>query len=305
MLERVPTRGVCLAVPASNTRALRKARELDVDEVIIDLEDSVAPPAKATARAAAVAALNTPGWRTPTRSVRVNPVCTPEFQADIQLLIEQAEPHIASIVLPKVERRADVERAGQAIERLTRTSCGLPLQALIESARGVAEVERIADASAWLQTLVFGPGDFAASLGIPGFRIGATTAAAEYALCRVVIAARAYGPLQAIDGPYAAIDDPTGLAASAETTRGLGYDGKWIIHPRQAVIVRQAFTPTSEELERAKQLLGAYERATAAAQGAARFNGEMIDAVSAKFAERLIERAARGGDRETPPSPSA
>jgi citrate lyase subunit beta / citryl-CoA lyase len=149
----------------------------------------------------------------------------------------------------------------------------------IETARGLVEVERIA--AAGVEALVFGPGDFAASLGVPVLTIGA--GASEYALARIAVAARAAG-VQPIDGPYAVLDDDAGLRASAERALAHGYDGKWCIHPRQLEIVNDVFTPPPEQVERARRIL-------AAAGGATAVDGEMVDPATKRLAEGIIARA--------------
>jgi citrate lyase subunit beta/citryl-CoA lyase len=156
------------------------------------------------------------------------------------------------------------------------------LEAQIETARGLVEVERIAAAGSPLEALVFGPGDFAASLGVPVLTIGA--GASEYALARIAVTARAYG-LQPIDGPYAVLDDEAGLVASARRALALGYDGKWVIHPAQIAPVNVAFTPSAKEIERAGRIL-------AAADGASALEGEMVDAATKRLAESVLVRAS-------------
>ncbi len=157
----------------------------------------------------------------------------------------------------------------------------------IETARGLVEVERIAAHGAPLEALVFGPGDFAASIGVPVLTIGAASSA--YALARIVVAARAYG-LQPVDGPYASIGDEAALRASAEQARALGCDGKWVIHPSHIAPVNAVFTPSADELERAARIL-------ASADGASSVDGEMVDAATKRLAEGVI---ARGGEPSAP-----
>jgi citrate lyase subunit beta/citryl-CoA lyase len=155
------------------------------------------------------------------------------------------------------------------------------LEAQIETARGLVEADRIAAAGHGLEALVFGPADLAASLGVPVLTIGA--GATENALARVAAAARASG-LQALDGPHARLGDDLGLVLSARRALELGYDGKWVIHPSQIEPVNRIFTPSPAELERAKRILEAPE-------GAARFEGELVDEASRRLAEALISRA--------------
>src|SRR5262249_52399261 len=147
---------------------------------------------------------------------------------------------------------------------------GVGLEGQIETARGLVEVERVAALGPPLEALVFGPGDFAASIGVPVLTIGA--GASGYALARIVVAARAFG-LQVLDGPWAVLTDRDGLVASARRALDLGCDGKWVIHPSQIEAVNELFTPTTAELERARRIV-------AAADGASLVEGEMVDAAS-------------------------
>ena len=285
----------CLTVPGSSERMLAKARTLPADEIVVDLEDAV-PPAEKTAatRRRAADALLAGEWSAPTLAVRVNAVGTPWFAVDIDELVRAAGETIDCLVLPKVESPDDVAAAADLLDR---HGVSIGLEAQIESARGLLEVERIAASSARLEALVFGPGDYAASLGIPQLEIGAIDPAYpgdqwHYARSRIAVAAHAHG-LDAIDGPYAALRDRDGLRESARRARLLGFTGKWAIHPDQIASCNEAFAPSTEELERAERLLAALREAEARGEGAAAFNGTMIDEASRKMAEALVARGAR------------
>jgi citrate lyase subunit beta/citryl-CoA lyase len=233
--------------------------------VVVDLEDGVAVADKETARAN-LASARVQG----TLAVRINGVRTPWWREDLA-----AAAHADVIVVPKVESPDDVA----AVAELLPAGVGLEVQ--IETARGLVAVERIAAVGAPLEALVFGPGDFAASIGVPILTIG--SGASEYALARIAVAARAFG-LQPVDGPYAVLGDDDGLRASAAVALGLGFDGKWVIHPGQIGPVNEVFTPSAEEVERARGIL-------AAADGASRVDGEMVDAATKRLAEGVIARA--------------
>jgi citrate lyase subunit beta/citryl-CoA lyase len=263
----VPTRPrrSCLTVPASSPRKLAKAAELDADVIVVDLEDGIAVAEKESARAN-LASARARG----TLAVRINGVRSPWWRDD--LAAAQADV----IVLPKVETVDEVA----AVAELLPAGVGLEVQ--IETTRALVEVERIAAFGAPLEALVFGPGDFAASLGVPVLTIGA--GASEYALARIAVAARAFG-LQAVDGPYAVLNDDEGLRASALRALAHGFDGKWIIHPAQIEPVNAAFTPDEAELVRARRIL-------AAADGASTVDGEMVDAATKRLAEQLLARAS-------------
>ena len=248
---------------------LAKAATLPADEVVVDLEDGVAEAEKEAARAQAVDAVRAGLGRT--TGIRVNARGTRWWEADLHAAAE-ARPDV--VVLPKVESPEDVAAAAEALPRDT------AIEAQIETARGLVEVERIAAAGGMLEALVLGPADLAASLGIPVLTIGA--GASDYALARVAVAARANG-LQALDGPYAVLDDEDGLRASARRALGHGYDGKWVIHPDQLAPVNEVFTPSAEELARARRIL-------AAGDGALRHEGELVDLASRRLAEALLAR---------------
>jgi citrate lyase subunit beta/citryl-CoA lyase len=246
-------------VPASNDRRLAKAATLDADEVVVDLEDGVARADKERARA------NLPlaGARG-TLAVRINKGSAEDVAA--------AAAVADVIVVPKVESVADVEWVAARTD--------LPLEVQIETALGLVHVEAIAQA-AQVEALIFGPGDFAASLGVPVLTIGA--GASEYALARIAVAARAFG-LQAIDGPHAALGDAAALRSSAERALACGYDGKWAIHPDQLATLHDVFTPSPGEVERARRIL--------ATDGALRLDGEMVDEATKRLAEGVLARGA-------------
>jgi citrate lyase subunit beta / citryl-CoA lyase len=245
---------------------LAKAANLPADEIVVDLEDGVAVADKEAARGN-LAALRARG----TLAVRINGVRTPWWRDDIV-----AAAHADLIVIPKVESPDDVE----AVAELLPSGVGIEVQ--IETARGLVEVERIAAVGTPLEALVFGPGDFAASIGVPVLTIGAD--ASEYALARIAVAARAFG-LQPVDGPYAVLADIDGLRAGARRALAHGYDGKWVVHPDQIEPVNDVFTPSELEVERARQIL-------AAADGASSLSGEMVDAATKRLAEAVLARAS-------------
>jgi citrate lyase subunit beta/citryl-CoA lyase len=250
---------------------LAKAPSLPADQVIVDLEDAVAEDGKEAARELAVAALRR-GPLGRTTALRVNGRATPWWEDDLRAAAE-ARPDI--VVLPKVESPENVAAAAELLPD------EIGLEAQIETALGLAEAEPIAGAGHGLEALVFGPADLAASLGVPVLTIGAGVS--EYALARVVAAARAHG-LQAVDGPHAQLGDDLGLVLSARRALELGYDGKWVIHPSQIGPVNLLFTPSPADIERAQRILGA-------AEGAARFEGELVDEASRRLAESFLRRA--------------
>jgi citrate lyase subunit beta / citryl-CoA lyase len=250
---------------------LAKAASLPADELVFDLEDGVAPEEKTDAtRSLLVDAVRAGAGATV--AVRINGLGTPWWRDDLAAAAE-ARPDV--VVIPKVESPDDVAAVAELVPAGTR------IEAQIETARGLVEVERIAAAGHGLEALVFGPGDFGASIGVPVLTIG--EGSWDYALARIIVAARAFG-LQAVDGPYAAIRDLDGLRASAEHALAHGYDGKWVVHPDQIAPVNEVFSPSAEELERARRIL-------AAGEGATLVDGEMVDKATHRLAAALVARA--------------
>jgi citrate lyase subunit beta / citryl-CoA lyase len=293
-----------MSVPASSERFLAKARELPVDEVMLDLEDSVAPDAKPIARELAVAALKSGGLDGKLVAVRVNDVTTPWAYQDVIAVTEGAPGAVDSLILPKVSDPRAVVWLDMLLGQLER-SLGLKqgrigIEAQIEDAAGLATVEAIAAASPRLVSLVFGPADFMASIGMRSLTVGGQPEgyafdAHHYPLMRILVAAKARG-LQAIDGPYARIHDTAGLRAAATSAAALGYDGKWVLHPGQVGIVNDAFTPPAEDYRQAVRILEAYERATSVdRRGAVMLDGEMIDEASRKLALAIAAKGKAAG----------
>lgn len=272
---------------------LEKARGLPADEVLIDLEDAVAPDSKDAAREATLAALGAGGWSAHSIAVRVNGIGTEWFEDDVEQLARRGGERLDTLIVPKLEDPGDLEPLERLLER-AEAAAGrerpLGLQGLIETAAGLARVNEIAAASPRLEALVLGYADLAASLGRPPSaphdpdRWG-------FALDAVLVAARAAG-LQAIDGPHLQISDLDGLLTAAARARELGYDGKWALHPSQIAPINEAFTPTGEEIARAEAIVAALERG---ADGVALLDGEMLDEASRKLALAVLARAPRSG----------
>jgi citrate lyase subunit beta/citryl-CoA lyase len=276
-----------------------KAATLDADLVLLDLEDATAPSEKAASRAVVVESLRTLDFGRRAVAVRVNGADTPWCYRDVVDVVEPAGDRIDTVILPKVESPADVtflDRLLSQIEAAQGWSVGrIGIEVLIESAIGLQRVDAIASASPRLEALIFGPGDFSASLGMGQLTIGAMDAEYpgdiwHYTFMRLLIAARSNGVL-AIDGPYAAFADVEGLERSARRTAALGFDGKWVIHPSQIETVNRAFSPDAATFTRAEGILAAYRQATEGeGRGAVRFEGEMIDEATRKMAEAVARR---------------
>ncbi len=291
-----------MAVPGSSPRFIDKARTLPVDALFLDLEDAVAPAEKVAARGQIVRALTTGEFAAPTVTVRVNAWDTPWTTRDVLEVVTGAGGRIDALVLPKVASPGQIAALDLVIGQ-AEAEVGLPLgrigiEAQIEDATGLLAAPAIAAASPRMRSLVFGPGDYMASLGMGSLSVGAGIPGYpgdhfHHALSSILVAARAHG-LQAIDGPYVGIQDPDGFAASAGRAAALGYDGKWVIHPSQIESGNLAFTPPAAVLERAQRIVDAYGEATAGTQGSAVgaivVDGEMVDEAGVKLARRLLAR---------------
>lgn len=294
----------CHSVPGSSERFIAKAAELPADQIFLDLEDSVAPDEKDNARGRVIAALRDLDFGDKAVVFRVNGTDTPHYYRDLIEVVEAAGDKLDAVMLPKVRTPGDIEMTDKLLTQIELAQ-GFPvgaigIEAQIEDATGLIACEAIAAASPRMETLIFGPGDYSAAIGIPITTIGGTPEHypgdhLNYLYSRIVVAARAAGIL-AIDGPYAAIKDEDGLRQRARLVRALGLDGKWTIHPAQIEIVNETFTPTREEWERAEAMLAAYEQATTGERrGAAMFDGEMIDEANRKMAERLASAGRAAG----------
>jgi citrate lyase subunit beta/citryl-CoA lyase len=294
----------CLAVPGSSSRFIDKARGLDCDEIFLDLEDAVAPAAKAAARATVAEALGTGDWGGKLRAVRINDATTQWAHHDVIDVVEAAAANLDVIVLPKVTGPDHVAWLDLLLTQVEQ-DLGQPVgrigvEAQIEDAAGLAAIDAIAAASPRLEALIFGPADFMASLGMRSLAVGVPPAgypgdAFYYPLMQILVAARSHG-LLAIDGPYARIADTDGLAGAAASVAALGFDGKWVIHPSQIGPVNQAFTPDQDEYERAEVILEAYQHHTSHEhRGAATLDGEMIDEATKKLAQVIALKGRAAG----------
>jgi len=256
-----------LFLPASNPRAIMHARESGADIVILDLEDAVKPDDKDSAREAAIAAIAEP-WPMPV-AIRVNASGSQWHGPDVVAVMHR-KPEL--VVVPRVESKDDLG--------FVRNQTGLPVLAMVETAKGVLKAGTFAHEAAGL---IAGTNDLAASLRLPQ---GAGRAPLQMALQSIVLAARAEG-IAVFDGVYNQLDDLNGFAAEAAEGRKLGFDGKSLIHPSQIAPCYEAYAPTEGEVARAERLVAA------ATGGAERFEGEMIERMHVESAERLLARYRR------------
>ncbi len=289
-----------LAVPASNTAMIDKAAESAADFVFLDLEDAVAPPEKAQARKNAIEALNDIDWtaKGKTVSVRINGLDTQYMYRDVVDLMEKAGDRIDTLLVPKVGVPADLyatETMVSQIEQAGGLTGKVGLEALIETALGMANVEAIAQFGGRLEALHFGVADYAASMRARTVNIGGLNP--DYpgdqwhaSISRMVIACRAYG-LRAIDGPFGDFANPDGYMDGARRAAALGCEGKWAIHPSQIAMANEVFSPPQAEVTRAERIIETLKQAEAEGRGAASLDGKMIDAASEKMARNVIDVA--------------
>ncbi len=287
-----------LAVPGSNPTMFEKALKSEADYVFLDVEDAVAPDDKERARQNIIEALNDLDWKahSKTISVRINGIDTHYMYRDVVDIVEQAGHKLDTILIPKVGVPADVylvDAIVTQIEMAQGITHRIGLEALIETALGMANVEAIATSSKRLEAMHFGVADFAASCRARTVIIGGLNP--DYpgdqwhaALSRMVVACRAYG-LRAIDGPFGDFNDPEAYRAAAQRAAVLGYEGKWAIHPSQITLANEVMSPPEKEVTRAKRILEVLAEAAKAGKGAAQLDGRMIDAASARMAENIVK----------------
>ena len=315
-VENRPRRS-CLAVPGSSQKFIDKARTLPADQIFLDLEDACAPLVKPEARKTIVAALNEGGWEGKTRVVRVNDWTTEWTYRDVTEVVEGAGANLDAIMLPKVQTPEQVHALDFLLTQIEKTM-GLEvgrigIEAQIENARGLNNVVAIAESSPRLETIVFGPADFMASINMKSLVVGEQPPgytegdAYHYILMQILMAARA-NDLQAIDGPYLQIRDVDGFRRVANRAAALGYDGKWVLHPGQIDAANETFSPSQEDYDHAENILDAYEWFTSeagGAKGSAMLGDEMIDEASRKMALVIAGKGRAAGmsrgERWTPP----
>ncbi len=294
----------CLSTPGSSDRFLAKAPSATADMTFLDLEDSVAPNEKVAARAKVVAAIREQDWGERVLCVRVNAWDTPWTYGDVIEVVGNAGARLDEVMLPKVQSAAEVVAMDLLLTQVERNA-GLPvghigIEAQIETARGLINVDEICAASSRLETIIFGPADFAASIEMPVLTGGVAIPEYpgdhfNYVFSRILMAGRANG-LQVIDGPFLKVRELDSLREFAQRTRVLGYDGKWALTPDQALVLNEVYSPTQEQFDKAWDILEAYRVATDENNtGAVMFGDEMIDEASRKMAKKFLTRGERAG----------
>ncbi len=308
----------CLAVPGSSQKFIDKARTLPADQVFLDLEDACAPPAKPGARTTIVAALNEGGWEGKLRAVRVNDWTTEWTYRDVTEVVEGAGANLDAIILPKVQTSEQVVALDLLLAQIERAMGyevgSVGIEAQIENALGLTNVNAIAAASPRVEAVIFGPADFMASINMRGLVVGEQPPgydvgdAYHHILMSILMAARAHDKA-AIDGPFLQIKDVDGYRRVAGRSAALGFDGKWVLHPGQVDAANEAYSPRQEDYDHAENILDAYEYYTSEAggtRGAAMIDDEMIDEASRKMALVISGKGRAAGmertDRWTPPA---
>jgi malyl-CoA/(S)-citramalyl-CoA lyase len=306
-----------LAVPGTNARAMEKAPTLGADLVFLDLEDAVAPDDKVQARVNVIEALLTHDWSRCSVSVRINGLDTYWCYRDIVEVVEQAGHVVDTVLVPKVGSPSDVEFVATLLDQIEQAKGWEPgriaIHILIETARGMANVEAIARARPdRMEAMVFGVADYAASVQARTTNIGGAnpdysvlTDPLEdgsravhwgdqwhFGISRMVAACRAEG-LRPIDGPFGDYGDADGYRSAARRAAALGCEGKWAIHPSQVELANEVFTPGDAEIDRARRILQAMEDAAKEGKGAVSLDGRLIDAASIRMAEHLVAKVER------------
>jgi citrate lyase subunit beta/citryl-CoA lyase len=284
---------------------LAKAPTLDADMVFLDMEDSVSPLEKEAARPKVVDAIRSQDWGDRVMCVRINAWDTKWTVGDIVDVVGKAGERLDEIMLPKVQTAAEVVATDLVLTQVEENS-GLPIghigiEAQIETARGLINVEEICAASPRLETIILGPVDMSASMEMPSLGGGIEIPGYpgdyfHYVFVKILMAGRANG-LQVIDGPYVKVRDPDGFREFSRRAMELGYDGKWALHPDQITILNELFSPTQEQFDKALDILDAYEEATTTGdrKGAVMFGDEMVDEASRKVCLKLKMRGERAG----------
>jgi citrate lyase subunit beta/citryl-CoA lyase len=289
-----------LYVPASRPNMIEKAAASDADAVCIDLEDAVIVDEKPASRASVVRAFRELDFGRKLKAFRINGLDTPFAYRDLVEVVEEVGDRIDVVMMPKAHLPQDVRFVCMLLTQIEHArgftrQIGLEVQ--IESAKGFLWVREIAEASPRLQALIFGPGDYSATMQMPVANIGELDENDHlypghrwHAVMHAVVAAARANGLRAIDGPYAGYRDTSGLERASRIARVMGFDGKQCIHPSQIAVVNEIFSPSAEEVARAKAVVDAYEEAAKAGRGAIGKDGKMIDYANIRMAKALLKK---------------
>lgn len=281
---------------------LAKAAASEADSVFLDLEDAVAPSKKPEARKHVAFALKELDWGKKAVCYRINGLDTAWWYEDVIDVVGQAGAKLHTLMVPKVDTPGHVQAVDFLLTQVE-ANAGLEpgrigLEVQIEGPKGAVNAPAIAQASPRLETLIFGPGDFAAAVGARTPMIGDDTSYEQHGwhsiLSWLVWSGKAAG-LQVLDGPWAKVDDLQGYRRSCERARFLGVDGKWCIHPSQVPVANEVFAPSKDEAARAVHVTEVYEKALKEGQGALKLNGEMVDAATLRMARDTLLKARHAG----------
>jgi len=298
-----------LAVPGFRTELFEKAAKSNCDVIFLDLEDSVDIKEKKNARSNVIEAINDIDWNNKTLSVRVNAPSTSFFKDDLEQILENANNNLDLLMIPKAENVSDIKKIDKIIsfyEKEKKISVGIEL--IIETTKGLINIENLAKASQRNEALHFGAADLAASMGAKILNIGGVSSDYgtlenknntnanrifylndiwHYALFKILITARAFG-LRAIDCPFGDFSDNQGFLALAKKSYAMGFDGKMVIHPNQIPLANKIYMPSDKEIHEAKQILEAMNQARTLGKGSIAFNGKLLDIVSIKQAKNVV-----------------
>lgn len=287
-----------LSVPGSSEKMMAKASDLELDHVFLDLEDAVAPNAKASARSMIVKALNTLHWKPKTLCVRINDVDTQYCHDDIIEVVTGAGDKLDTIMLTKAKSASDVIFVHLLLDQLE-AKLGLKnrigIECLIEEVEGMMNVEEIAACSDRLECLIFGMGDYSASQHMNLRSVGGEGGSYppdiwHYPRYKMTIACYANG-IDPVDGPYANFRNPDAFRTECERANVLGMQGKWAIHPSQVEIAQEVFSPQQASVDAARKQKAAYEEALTQGLGAINVDGVMVDAASVRILQNIIDKA--------------
>ncbi|MBR0834816.1 CoA ester lyase [Bradyrhizobium manausense] len=286
-----------LSVPGSSEKMIAKAATLDLDYVFFDLEDAVAPDQKKAARGNIVKALNTMKFGRAVRCVRINDTATRFCYGDIIDVVQGAGENLDLIMIPKVLDADDVLFVDKLLSQLEKDLVlknRIGLECLIEEVEGMMNIERIASSTPRLEALIFGMGDYSASQGVSVKAIGSTDGYPgdiwHYQRHRLAIACKSFG-LDPVDGPYADIQNADGYREECRRAMALGLVGKWALHPSQVFISQEVFSPTQDEVNRARAVKAAFDDALSKGLGAVMYEGKMIDIASIRIVNNVVDRA--------------
>ena len=289
-----------LYVPASRPNMFEKAAASEADAVCIDLEDAVAADEKPASRAHVIRAFKELDFGRKLKAFRMNGIDTPFGYRDLIEVVEEIGDRIDVVMMPKAHLPQDVRFVCMLLTQIEQAKgferqIGLEVQ--IESAKGFMYLREISEASPRLQALIFGPGDYSATMQMPVANIGEMDENDQiypghrwHAVMHAVVAAARARGLRAVDGPYAGYKDTAGLEKTARIARVMGFDGKQCIHPSQIAVVNRIFSPSAEEIAHAKSVVEAYDAGAKAGRGAIGKDGKMIDYANIRMAKALLDK---------------